>query len=359
MPKNRRLPQHILVLRLSAMGDVAMLPYAVGDLKKAYPDVKVTVATRPEFRPFFGNLDIEFLPVDVKKRYHGFSGLITLSKILRRTGIDAFADEHGVLRSVFLRLMMRLHGVKVARIDKGKAEKRELLKARDKNDIWLKHTVTRYCDTFRALGFDFPDPPKAEKRPRPNPLPEAEGRVKVGFAPFSAHQGKTCPDGKRQEITRLLCERFDRVFIHSGGGAEAVFAQEMEHTYPNVTAVYGKVKGLEQEMDLISNLDCMVSMDSLAMHLSSLVATPVVSVWGATHPKLGFLGYGAPRDGIVQADLDCRPCSTYGNKECRLGTYSCLSAISPVEVVDRVEAIIAKYGANSTEQADEVCEAAV
>ena len=63
----------------------------------------------------------------------------------------------------------------------------------------------------------------------------------------------------------------------------------MEALYPNVTALYGKIK-LGDEMNLISNLDCVVSMDSLVMHLASLMATPTVSVWGATHPGLGFAG---------------------------------------------------------------------
>lgn len=63
---NRTLPKHILVVRLSAMGDVAMLPHAIRALKGAYPDVKVTVATRPLFRPFFEGLDVDFMPIEVK-----------------------------------------------------------------------------------------------------------------------------------------------------------------------------------------------------------------------------------------------------------------------------------------------------
>lgn len=71
----------------------------------------------------------------------------------------------------------------------------------------------------------------------------------------------------------MLSERYGRVFIHGGGGAEQAFAEEMERTYPNVTALYGKVR-FAGEMDLIANLDCVVTMDSLVMHLASLVATP-------------------------------------------------------------------------------------
>lgn len=343
MAKNRRLPRHILVLRLSAMGDVAMLPYAVSALKNAYPDVRITVVTRPQFQPFFDNLDVEFMPVDVKAKYHGIKGLIAMSKMLRRTGADAFADEHGVLRSIFIRLAMRLHGVRVAKIDKGRADKKKAVNIHDGNEEWLKHTVVRYCDTFRKLGFELPDPEPAVKTARPNPLPQFTGKTMIGFAPFSAHRGKTCPDKLRRRITELLSSRFDRIFIHSGGGTEAEFAQEMERTYPNVTAVFGKLNGLGEEMNLISNEACMVSMDSLTMHLASLTATPVVSIWGATHPKLGFLGYGCDREGIVQADMDCRPCSTYGNRECRFGTYACLDAISAEVVSDRVEQMLKKY----------------
>ena len=94
--------------------------------------------------------------------------------------------------------------------------------------------------------------------------------------------------------------------------------------------------------DLIANLDCVVSMDSLVMHLASLVATPVVSVWGATHPGLGFFGYGCDPRGIVQADMECRPCSVFGNKPCRYGDYRCLHAVTPAMIVERVEEIVGK-----------------
>lgn len=79
----------------------------------------------------------------------------------------------------------------------------------------------------------------------------------------------------------------------------------MERAYPNVTALFGRV-GIDGELDLIANLDCVVAMDSLVMHMASLVATPVVSVWGATHPGLGFFGYGCDPRGILQADMECR-----------------------------------------------------
>ena len=210
------------------------------------------------------------------------------------------------------------------------------------HDLYIMLDVCnfRYCDVFRRLGFDFPDPRPAEKRPRPNPMGEKQG-IWIGFAPFSAQPGKTYPEKLSAEAVRLLSGRFDRVFVHSGGGEEAEFARRMEALYPNVTALYGKIK-LGDEMNLISNLDCVVSMDSLVMHLASLMATPTVSVWGATHPGLGFLGYGFEQEGVLQTDFACRPCSVYGKKPCKYGDYRCIWSIEPQMILDRVERLVGK-----------------
>ena len=95
-------------------------------------------------------------------------------------------------------------------------------------------------------------------------------------------------------------------------------------------------------MNLISNLDCVVSMDSLVMHLASRMATPTVSVWGATHPGLGFLGYGFGQEGVLQTDFACRPCSVYGKKPCKYGDYRCIWSIEPQMILDRVERLVGK-----------------
>ena len=250
------------------------------------------------------------------------------------------ADVHGVLRSVTFRTALQLHGIPFAAIGKGRDEKGEFIRRGGRGVNPAKHTVVRYCDVFRKLGFVFDDPKPAVRREHPSPMGEKMGTW-IGFAPFSAQQGKTYPEPLARETVRLLAGRYDRVFIHSGGGVEAEFAQEMERLYPNVTALFGRVK-MAGEIDLIANLDCVVSMDSLVMHLASLVATPVVSVWGATHPGLGFFGYGCDPRGIVQADMECRPCSVFGNKPCRYGDYRCLHAVTPAMIVERVEEIVGK-----------------
>ena len=84
-------------------------------------------------------------------------------------------------------------------------------------------------------------------------------------------------------------------------------------------------------------------MDSANMHLASLVATPVVSVWGATHPFTGFMGWNQNPENAIQIPLECRPCSIYGQKPCLRGDYACMRNIAPEQIVNRVELILNKH----------------
>ena len=220
------VPCHLLVMRTSAMGDVAMLPHALRALTAAYPDLRVTVATQAMFRPFFAGLDVGFLDVDVKGAHHSLAGMWRLAAQARRLGVDAEADVHNVLRSKAFRLAMRLHGVPAAHIDKGRAGKRAFIRCGGRGMEPLRHTVLRYCDVFRKLGFVLDDPAPAVRRDRPNPFGEKHG-VWVGFAPFSAHRGKTYPEEQRI-IRELLPKSY---FLVPGYGAQGATAKDIANAF--------------------------------------------------------------------------------------------------------------------------------
>ena len=97
---------------------------------------------------------------------------------------------------------------------------------------------------------------------------------------------------------------------------------------------------MAEELALMSHLDVMLAMDSGNMHLASLVGTPVVSVWGATHPYAGFMGWGQSEKNAVQISLPCRPCSIFGNKPCIRGDYACLRQITPNQIIEKVESLL-------------------
>ena len=81
MPKP---PKHILVIRLSAMGDVAMTVPVLRAFTQQYPDVKLTVLTRGLFTPFFRDLKtFKFLTQMLKKNTKAFSGFGNLLNNLK------------------------------------------------------------------------------------------------------------------------------------------------------------------------------------------------------------------------------------------------------------------------------------
>ena len=198
MAKNK--PRHLLVLRTSAMGDVAMLPHALRALRAAYPNLKITVATRKLFFPFFTGLDVGLLEVDVRGGHRSPAGMWRLAREARRLGVDAVADVHGVLRSAVFRLSMQLHGVHVASIRKDRAGKRRFIRRGGRNAGPLRHTVMRYCDVFRRLGLELSDPAPVVRTELPDSSEPKTGRW-VGFAPFSAHRGKTKSWGCWPDVT--------------------------------------------------------------------------------------------------------------------------------------------------------------
>ena len=171
MPK----PKHILVLRFSAMGDVAMTVPVLRALTAQHPELKITVVTRAFFKPFFQDLEnVNVYEADFKGKHKGVLGLYKLSKALKNlhtstslsTGFDAVADLHNVLRSKILKVFF--FGKKVVQLDKGRAEKKALTSGQSFQQ--LKTTHQRYAEVFEALGYsvDLSEP----TFPKPKPLSE-------------------------------------------------------------------------------------------------------------------------------------------------------------------------------------------
>ena len=337
---------HLLVIRLSAMGDVAMAVPVIAALRNAYPEMKISVLTRRGFHAFFrGVPGIDFVGFDPTGRHKGFGGLVRLAGELRARGIDAVADLHDVLRTKVLRMLLLPWGVHFSVIDKGRAEKKEITRRTDKKLVQLPAMTERYRQTFESLGLHFELPAKALRKefPVPETISKAAGEkngVWVGIAPFAKHKGKIYPIPQTDELIGILASRYERVFVFGGGDYEKSFAEGMERLHDRVVSAIGKMS-MSEEMDLMSNLDVMVSMDSATMHISSLLGVPVVSVWGATHPYAGFYGYGQDPANAVQSDMACRPCSVFGDKPCIFGDYRCMLAIKPQNVADRVAAVVA------------------
>ena len=328
----------ILVVRFSALGDVVMTVPIVYALATQYPQHQITVLSRKRMAVYFNHLpeNVSFKGIDLNS-YKGFSGLLRLYWKLRKEHYDYVADFHDVLRTKVVRFCFWITGTPVQHIFKGRKEKKELTREEGKRKIQLKTSFQRYADVLERLVFPIQQNYKAWKHPRPSNLEQENW---IGIAPFAAHTGKVYPLDKMKEITRALTSNpKNKVYLFGGGEKEQKICQGWENEIPGTISVIGKLNQ-DEELNLISQLDVMVSMDSANMHMASLVGTPVVSIWGATHPFAGFMGWGQDPNNAIQLDMDCRPCSIFGNKPCKRGDYACLNGISPKQVLEHIEALL-------------------
>lgn len=331
------------------MGDVALSVPVVRELVRRYPGLKVTYLSRPAFRALFRDIPgLDFYAADLDLSYRGLPGLVRLFRELKKhRRFDAVADLHGVIRSNVLSVLFKASGVKVVQIRKGRKAKRALTRKRHKELRPLKPTWQRYADVFKKLGVPVSLNNRIHRQPREltEELLAVTGTKKghwVGIAPFAKHAEKKYPAAKMKEVIRQLNQHPDmRLFIFGGGREERATALELENEFPQVTSLIGKLD-LGQELLVISNLDVMISMDSAGMHLASIAGTPVVSIWGATHPYAGFLGYGQDTDLVVQDSIECRPCSVFGNKPCYRHDHACMHNIPPGLIVDKVLKMVVK-----------------
>ena len=346
---------HILAIRFSALGDIAMTVPILYSFAMRYPEHEVTLLSRPMAAPLFEHLpaNIHFKGVNLKN-YEGITGLYRLSRELQEKHFDAVADLHDVVRTIVLRHIFSRRHIPTSYIDKGRYEKRKLTRSHHKELYQLTPSPERYALVFAELGYPFPihftslfPPEGADISPIADIVGERqEGEQWIGIAPFAAHKGKIYPLSQMERVIALLSQNDkNRIFLFGAGEKEKNWCEKWDKTYPHVTSLVGRMK-MNRELALMSHLDTMLSMDSVNMHLASLAGTPVVSIWGATHPFAGFTGIQTAKSKTLQVELPCRPCSIFGNKKCRKGDYECLWSITPQEIVAAIEDICQNHHKN-------------
>lgn len=351
-PNNPKGLRRVLAARFSALGDVAMTVPVLYSACLCYSDIEFTMLTRKSMTSVFLNTPPNLRVIGVNlEDYNGAAGLWKLFRELRaELDFDGFIDLHDVLRTKVLGLYCRLSGIPVSVINKGRKGKRSLTRMRNKVLLPLISSRARYRQAFHKIGlpvdnrFDglFAGMPHGKADPKEFAAvtgPKAPGEHWIGIAPFAKHDGKIYPPEMMELVVSELSARKDtHIFLFGGGEKERKVLDSWAGKYPRVISLAAKRLGFPVELALTSWLDVMVSMDSANMHLASLVATPVVSIWGATHPYCGFKGWRQKEENIIQLPMTCRPCSVFGNKPCFRGDYHCLRGISPKTIISRVTA---------------------
>jgi ADP-heptose:LPS heptosyltransferase len=331
-------PKHILVIRLSAMGDVAMTVPVLRAFANQYPEVKLTVLTKPFFKPFFRGIpNVEVIGAEIKGKHQGVFGLYKLSKELRVLDIDAVADLHNVLRSKILKFF--LFGKQVVQIDKGRDEKKALTSGQSFKQ--LKTTHQRYADVFETLGYpiDLSQPVFLKKENLKETFIKSIGKDSkswIGIAPFAAFEGKMYPLNLMTTVIEELSIEY-KVLLFGAGNEEEIVLNTIANQFENVINLAGRFS-LQEELDIISNLDVMLAMDSGNAHLAAMQGVKVITIWGVTHPYAGFLPFNRTIDSAILADrhqFPKIPTSIYGNSFPE-GYEQAMHSISPETIILKV-----------------------
>lgn len=322
--------KHVLVIRLSALGDVALMAPLVHDYAIANPSIRFTVAGPPLLQPLFeGEKNISYLGLKKKQSF------IKIYKVLNSIGADTVVDLHKVNRVGFALTLLRLHHLfnfhfRLCALRKGKLTR------------WLylhhfyhhprKPQYQRYDEVFQRAGLK----PSLLRPQTSEPKPQTS-LLQIGIAPFSQHKGKIWPWKNTCRLVDMLAARGHQVLLF-GSKEEATQLESLAANYDTVTSLAGK-QSFKEELEIIKGLSLMVSMDSANMHFASVLGVPVVSIWGATHPDFGFYPQQQDRRNALCANLPCQPCSPFGQKACKYGDYRCLAAITPEIVFDKIQQI--------------------
>lgn len=329
----------LLVIRLSALGDICMTLPVIESACRAYPNVKFTLLTskvgaiiansvlqQPNFETITFN----------KKDYSGVSGLNKLFSELKSHDFDAVADLHDVLRTKWLDLRFRLSCCRVEQIEKGRAEKKALVAHAIQRQLMTG--VERYREVFERLGMRFDiDYDAAALARKLLAEASADDELAIGIAPFAQHQGKIYPPTLMRQAIDILLSKVPSLKIYLFGSRDERSVLDVwASAHPQQIINMAGAQSIDADLQLMARLKLIVSMDSANMHLASLVGLRCLSVWGATHRFAGFLGYGQREEDCIEQPLSCRPCSIYGNKPCRMGDYPCLKGLRPETVACRI-----------------------
>ncbi|WP_264566087.1 glycosyltransferase family 9 protein [Flavobacterium sp. N3904] len=335
-------------MRLSAMGDVAMTVPVLRAFVNQYPEVKITVVSRPFFKPFFEGIpNLSFFAFDEKERHKGFVGLLRLFQDLKELDINAFADLHNVLRSKIVRTLFALSGKKTASVDKGRVEKKALTRSENKIFKPLTTMFERHVKVFEELGFsvNLSNPIFPSKAILDSEILNIIGNSQqklIGIAPFAQYDSKVYPlDLMKQVIEALALDSNNKILLFGGGKKEIEILNTLSLGKQNVINMAGKIK-FPQELQLISNLDVMLSMDSGNAHIAAMLGLRVITLWGATHPFAGFSPFNQPLENALVSDRNLYPklpTSVYGNKKVE-GYEDAMRTIVPERVVEKIKTFL-------------------
>ena len=368
----RREFRKILLIKLSAVGDVVHTIPVLNKLRRRYPmaqlDWLVTPAIAELLRhhPAITNIiEFEREAWSTPWRLTPFTSYARLAAKLRAAAYDLVVDMHGQFRTAALTLATGAPariGFDRPRASVWDASPRKFPEQARKHawqgareGSWLAythhipvptldlHAVDRYLNVGQILGLDgepadfsFPIPRSAVSRVEAL-LAEhgAEHGEIVIMAPGTVWETKHWGSDKFAEVARHFLSK-DSAVVLIGSQRERVVCEEVVALAPGVIDLAG-MTALSELAALIQRSTISITNDSGPMHLAVALDRPVISIFGPTDPV--WIGPYRRGDAVLRADLECSPCYLRKLKHCH-HHHACMRSVSAPAVIERAERIL-------------------
>ena len=323
------------------MGDVAMTVPIIRLVKRHSPSTKISILTKPSYIEIFREFKEEnIISIDLKGKHKGLFGLVKLYYELKQLGVDVVIDLHGALRTNFLKLLWRKN---FYQIEKGRNEKENLING--KHFQQLKTTHQRYLDVFNNINYNLTfskiEFPKKSNLSRHAITSKIDFSKKlIGVAPFAKHKAKAYSLEQMKEVIGSISKEYT-ILLFGGGENESKQLKIISEENKKVFSLAEEFS-LSDQLDFISNLDLMISMDSANGHLAAMYGVKVLTIWGVTHPYAGFAPFNQSSKYSILVDKNTYPkipTSIYGNKSPEEYKQA-INSIAPEEIIKKIQEII-------------------
>jgi len=217
----------------------------------------------------------------------------------------------------------------------------ERLKIKFKDDM---NMYKLHIQTFERLGyvgikenFDFFDPARIIlNRDLEKEIGLNNNKKIIAIAPFSQEKQKIYPIEQMEQIASKLADRY-QIIILGGGNKEKEIVDKWNNK--NIVSLINKVD-FKEEVKIISKCSLVVTMDSANLHLANLLKIPCLSIWGPTSPENGYLPNKDRKKCYVIKNLNCQPCSLFGDTPCNNPDYLECMNIPHTEIIEKIESLL-------------------
>jgi heptosyltransferase-1 len=374
----RRDFQRILLIKLSAVGDVLHTIPVLNKLRKRYPAARIDWLAAPEIaellrhHPGINNV-IEFARGEWSEpwRLRPFANTGRLAASLRATRYDLVIDMHGQFRTAVFTLAtgapVRI-GFDRPRAQVWAASDRELSEAARRHAwqgarelSWLAythhirlptlevHALDRYLSIGPMLGLDesaadftFPVPPAARTRvasllSRRGVVDAASGLIII--APGTIWETKAWREEGFAEVARHFLNQGFAVVL-AGAPRERALCAQIVGDAPGAINLAGETS-LTELVALVDRASLCVTNDSGPMHLTVARGRPVVSIFGPTDPI--WVGPYGRLDAVLQSKIACAPCYLRTLARCP-HQHACMRDITAAAVIERAQRLLDAAG---------------